>query len=32
MGKVLPDRRFKGASNNNYFTRNMCIVEPHENL
>ena len=32
MGKVLPDRRFMGASNNNYYTRNVCIEDPHENL
>ena len=32
MGKVLPDRRLKGASNNNYYTRSVCIEDPHENL
>ena len=32
MGKVLPDRRFMGASNNKYYTRNVCIEDPHENL
>ena len=32
IGKVLPDRRFRGASNNNYYIRNVCIEDPRENL